>query len=124
MGIHYHEDEAVLESQDDELAEGFEDESFEDEDDFSDTAVLDDDDDFEGDDDSGDDAYSEVGSVDDFVGENSVVFDVDNLVAEFEAEAGMGGNPSSRLRRRLEALAERKRRHNDLMDFDDYDIDL
>ena len=118
MGIHYHEDEAVLESQDDELAEGFEDESFEDEDDFSDTAVLDDDDD------TGDDAYSAVGSVDDFVGENSVVFDVDNLVAEFEAEAGMGGNPSSRLRRRLEALAERKRRHNDLMDFDDYDIDL
>ena len=120
MGIHYHEDEAVLDSLDDELAEGFEDEG-----DFSDTAVLDDDDeDFGDDDDTGDDAYSEVGSVDDFVGENSVVFDVDNLVAEFEAEAGMGGNPSSRLRRRLEALAERKRRHNDLMDFDDYDIDL
>lgn len=117
MNRHYHEDEAVLESPTDERVD-----DLEDSDDFSDTAVLnDDDDDFE-DDDASDDPFSAKGAVDDFVGENSVVFDVDNLVAEFEAEAGAGGNPSSRLRRRLEALAERKRRHNDLMDFEDYEI--
>ncbi len=111
MNRHYHEDEAVLEIPTDERVD-----DFDDSDDFSETAVLNDDDD------ASDDPFSAKGAVDDFVGENSVVFDVDNLVAEFEAEAGAGGNPSSRLRRRLEALAERKRRHNDLMDFDDYEI--
>ena len=64
------------------------------------------------------------GGSDDFVGDSSVVFDVDDLVAEFEAETGDAANPSSRLRRRLEAIAERKRRHDDLMDFADYDLDI
>ncbi len=60
---------------------------------------------------------------DEFVGESSVIFDVDDLVAEFEAESETKDrNPSSRLRKRLEAIAERKRRHADLLDFADYDI--
>ena len=70
-----------------------------------------------------DPATAEKGSqVEDFLGESSVIFDVDDIVAEFEAESAESDNPSSRLRRRLDAIAERKRRHNDLMDFCDYDI--
>lgn len=60
--------------------------------------------------------------VDDFIGEGSIVFDVEELVAEFEAEAEGKSNPSSKLRKRLEAIAERKRRHEDMLDFNDYDI--
>ena len=67
-------------------------------------------------------AYEE-GPVDDFVGDSSVVFDVDDLVAEFEAEGMEDSSASSRLRRRLEAIQERKRRHDDLLDFADYDLD-
>ena len=85
-------------------------------DDFADTDVL------EAESDSGDEAYSE-GPVDDFVGDSSVVFDVDDLVAEFEAEGMEDSNAASRLRRRLEAIQERKRRHDDLADFADYDLD-
>ena len=121
MNIHYHEDEAVLESQEDETSmTGY------DEDDFAETVLLDSEvaeDALEDDTGSGEEAYRADGHVDDLVGENSVVFDVDDLVAEFEAEAGEDNHPSSRLRRRLEAIAERKRRHDDLMDFDDYDLD-
>jgi len=70
-----------------------------------------------------DPATAEKGSqVEDFLCEGSVIFDVDDIVAEFEAESVESDNPSSRLRRRLDAIAERKRRHNDLMDFCDYDI--
>jgi hypothetical protein len=58
----------------------------------------------------------------DFVSGSSVMFDVEDVVAQFEAEFGEE-NPTSRLRRRLEAIAERKRRHEDLIDFADYDID-
>lgn len=87
-------------------------------DDFADTDVLMADDDGDDDDDSD---FSD-GPVDEYVGDSSVVFDVDNLVAEFEAEGMSDKSASSRLRRRLEAIAERKRRHNDLLDFDDYDI--
>jgi len=61
--------------------------------------------------------------VDDFIGESSVVFDVDDLVAEFEADSERRPSPAARLRKRLEALAERKRRHAELMDFDDYELD-
>jgi hypothetical protein len=59
----------------------------------------------------------------DNVGEASVEIDVESLVAEFEAEADDGVDKSGRVRRRLEAILERKRRHAALMDFDDYDID-
>jgi hypothetical protein len=68
------------------------------------------------------DVFSEK-RVDDFIGEGSIVFDVEELVAEFEAESEGKSNSSSKLRKRLEALAERKRRNEDLMDFKDYDIE-
>jgi hypothetical protein len=55
--------------------------------------------------------------------EGSVQLDVESLVAEFEAEAGDGVDANGRIRRRLEAIAERKRRHEELEDFEDYKID-
>ena len=55
--------------------------------------------------------------------EGSVEIDVESLVAEFEAEAGKGVDSDGRIRKRLEAIAERKRRHEELKDFSDYDID-
>lgn len=57
------------------------------------------------------------------IGEGSVQIDVESLVAEFEAEASSGVDANGRIRKRLEAIAERKRRHEELMDFEDYDID-
>ena len=56
-------------------------------------------------------------------GEGSVEIDVESLVAEFEAEAANGVDADGRIRKRLEAIAERKRRHEELEDFSDYDID-
>lgn len=123
MSITYHEDEAVLDSQEDETAVA----GIDSDDEFAETALLDSEATSEALADetaSAEAAYQADGYVDDLVGENSVVFDVDDLVAEFEAEAGEDVSPSSRLRKRLEAIAERKRRHNDLMDFDDYDLDI
>ncbi len=113
MSISYWEDEAVLENEENILHDG----TIEDGDEFAETAVLDEAEPAE-------EAYKEEGSVKDMVGGNSIIFDVDELVAEFEAEAGESENPSHRLRKRLEAISERKRRHNDLEDFSDYDIDL
>ncbi len=122
MGIQYHEDEAVMDDRDnmDSTAE------CDDADEFAETAVLEiDEDSQEPSDDnvSDEEAYKPEGPVGDCVGYSSVVFDVDNLVAEFEAETGDPANHSNRLRRRLEAIAERKRRHDDLLDFADYDLD-
>jgi len=59
----------------------------------------------------------------DNVGYSSVQLDVAQLLAEVEAEASKGVDASGRVRRRLEAIMERKRRHQDLLDFDDYDLD-
>jgi hypothetical protein len=86
-------------------------------------AGSDDFDDFDGDEYDDTPIFSTSGDVDDFIGDNSIVFDVNELVAEFEAESELRSSPAARLRRRLEALAERKRRHAELMDFDDYEID-
>jgi hypothetical protein len=55
--------------------------------------------------------------------EGSVEINVESLVAEFEAEAGTGVDADGRIRKHLEAIAERKRRHEELKDFSDYDID-
>ena len=85
---------------------------------FGDT--LDDSDDFDFADETDDDTD---GKKTDNVGEASVEIDVESLVAEFESEAGHGVDRSGRVRRRLEAILARKRRHAELMDFDDYDID-
>ncbi|MDP6436838.1 MAG: hypothetical protein QF790_01785 [Gammaproteobacteria bacterium] len=59
----------------------------------------------------------------DNVGMSSVQFDVEELVAEMEAEAPDGVDEDGRLRKRLDAIRERKRREEALADFDDYDID-
>ena len=59
----------------------------------------------------------------DNVGFSSVQIDVSQLLAEVEAEASKGVDASGRVRRRLEAIMERKRRHQDLLDFADYDLD-
>ena len=66
----------------------------------------------------------EVGSeLSDNVGDSSVQLNVAQLLAEVEAEASKGVDASGRVRRRLEAIMERKRRHQDLLDFEDYDLD-
>ena len=51
-------------------------------------------------------------------GEGSVQIDVESLVAEFEAEATEGVDANGRIRRKLEAITERKRRHEELEDFE------
>ncbi len=79
-----------------------------DDDEFADTFVFDSSDD---DDDS------------DNVGGTSVEIDAEQLLAEVEAEAAHGVDASGRVRKRLEAIMERKRRHRDLIDFDEYDLD-
>jgi hypothetical protein len=113
MSISYWEDEAVLEDEESALH----DDTISDDDEFAETVVLDEEAPAE-------EAYKSERSVKDLVGGSSVIFDVDELVAEFEAEAGDSEDPSHRLRKRLEAIAERKRRHDDLEDFDDYDLDV
>lgn len=112
MSIDYWEDEAVLEDDENALHD-----DAVDEDDFAETVVL-------NEEDATEEAYQADGPVKDMVGDSSVIFDVDELVAEFEAEGGDAENPSTRLRKRLEAIAERKRRHDDLADFGDYDLDI
>ena len=59
----------------------------------------------------------------DNVGMASVEIDVESLVEELESEAEEGVDASGRVRRRLEAMIERKRRHEDLLDFEDYDLE-
>ena len=109
----YNEDEVIMEDYDADITE----DGMDADDDFSETDVL------EADAGTDEEAYDADGPVDDFVGGSSVVFDVDDLVAEFEAEGMEDSSAASRLRRRLEAIQERKRRHDDLADFADYDLD-
>jgi len=59
----------------------------------------------------------------DNVGGGSVEIDVEQLLAEVEAEAADGVDEDGRVRRRLEAVLERKRRHEALVDFEEYDIE-
>jgi len=58
----------------------------------------------------------------DNVGMSSVQFDVEELIADIESHAPDGVDKSGRLRKRLDAIRERKLRHQALVDFDDYDI--
>ena len=81
-------------------------------------------DDGEGSDDFDDtDVFDAKTVASDNVGGSSVELDVEQLLAEFEAEASSGVDASGRVRRRLEAMTERKRRHEALIDFDEYDLD-
>jgi hypothetical protein len=59
----------------------------------------------------------------DNVGEGSVEIDVESLIADVEAEASEGVDASGRIRRKLDAVLERKRRHEEMVDFDDYDTE-
>jgi hypothetical protein len=59
----------------------------------------------------------------DNVGEASVEIDVESLIADVEAEAAEGVDASGRIRRKLDAIMERKRRHEELIDFEDYDTE-
>lgn len=59
----------------------------------------------------------------DNVGMSSVQFDVEELIDEFESEAPKGVDEDRRVRRRLDAIVERKRREEELADFDDYELD-
>jgi hypothetical protein len=66
--------------------------------------------------------FDEAKLATDNVGGASVQLDVESLVAEFEAEAADGVDSDGRVRRKLEAVLERKRRHEELVDFEDYEI--
>ena len=59
----------------------------------------------------------------DNVGEASVQINVESLIADVEAEAAEGVDTNGRFRRKLDAVMERKRRHEELIDFEDYDTD-
>ena len=54
---------------------------------------------------------------------DSVEIDVDEILSEIAAETNTGDTASIRVRKRLEEMMERKRRHEDTIDFDEYDLD-
>ena len=67
----------------------------------------------------------EIDGEEDFSLEDSVNIDVGELIKELESE-GDGASPEQQAnsaRRRLEKMLEEKRAAEDLMDFDDYEID-
>jgi len=63
-------------------------------------------------------------SATDNVGEASVELNVEELIAEIEAESQVNAaDPDCKVRRRLEDMLDRKRSAEELIDFEDYDID-
>ena len=56
------------------------------------------------------------------VGETSVEIDVEELVAELEAEGISDVDCNGKVRKRLEEILEQKRAMEELADFDDYDV--
>jgi len=86
--------------------------------DFADTMMLD------GSDDFADTVILDAKSKStDNVGMDSVEIDVESLLADLEAEAPKGVDQEGRIRRRLDAMLERKRRHEEMLDIEDYDLD-
>jgi len=62
--------------------------------------------------------------ISDNVGEQSVEINVENLIAELEAESHRGRKPDVHCaRRKLEDYLERKRIAHDIEDFEDFEID-
>ena len=59
----------------------------------------------------------------DNVGGSSVEINVEQLLAEVESEVPDGVDADGSVRKRLEAIMERKRRHDELVDFEEYDLD-
>jgi hypothetical protein len=59
----------------------------------------------------------------DNVGGSSVEIDVEQLLAEVESEVPDGVDADGHVRKRLEAIMERKRHHDELVDFEEYDLE-
>lgn len=110
-----HQDVVVEETDMITVSAGLNDETDED-DDFADTDVLESSD-------FAETALLEDDMDDSFLNDPSTAFDVAELLADFEQD-NYHLDPSRRARKRIEALAERKRRHQDLLDFDDYEIEI
>ncbi|MEE9135180.1 MAG: hypothetical protein V3U00_00520 [Gammaproteobacteria bacterium] len=71
--------------------------------------------------DESDDVATDSNSGTDNVGETSVEFDIEELIAEVEAEAPEGVDRDGKVRKRLEEALERKQTDEELADFEDYD---
>ncbi len=69
-----------------------------------------------------DDAASDSGGSTDNVGETSVEFDVEDLIAEVEAEVPDGVDRDGKMRKRLEEVLEKKQSDEELTDLEDYDV--
>lgn len=72
--------------------------------------------------DESDDVATDSNSGTDNVGETSVEFDIEELIAEVEAEAPEGVDRDGKVRKRLEEALERKQTDEELADFEDYDV--
>lgn len=59
----------------------------------------------------------------DNVGDISVEVNVEDLIAQIEAESRTGAMPSGSARRKIEDILEEKRIAREIMDLDDFDID-
>ncbi len=59
----------------------------------------------------------------DNVGDISVEVNVEDLIAQIEAESKDGVSPSGSARRRIEDILEEKRIAREIMDLDDFDIE-
>ena len=69
-----------------------------------------------------DDVAVDSGGSTDNVGETSVEFDVEDLIAEVEAEVPDGVDRDGKMRKRLEEVLEKKQSDEELADFEDYDV--
>ena len=91
------------------------------EDEFSSDALLEEDFDDDGDDsDEEDDELERTANI----GETSVEINIEELIAEFEAERAATGDCHSVARRRLEEILEEKRIARELRDMDGFDFDF
>jgi len=82
------------------------------------------DDDFEEDSDESKDSEDlAINESTDNVGDPSVEINVEELIHDLEAQGVIEGlDKEQDAKRRLEELMERKRKHRDLEDFDDYEV--
>ena len=75
------------------------------------------------------DEFGDTGELDaDFkpgktLGLDSVEIDVEEILSVIASEANTGDTASVRIRKQLEAMMERKREQEELIDFDEYDLD-
>ena len=54
---------------------------------------------------------------------DSVEINVEDILSEIQADANTADVAEVRVRKQLEAMLERKRRHEDTMDLDEYDLE-